>query len=318
MALELQAPGGRRGEVVLTRADVRPAVDHRHAHDAAVVAQGDLRAARQRLVGDAELPASEACRRSSGRPAVEAGAVPRRVAPSGTRSAARGRRLPAGPRADACTRARALIGLALTVAQHVRAARVGAIPVERHPARRCARTCSATVEPAGWIRPRTTARRPVRTFMRRSDTATFEAVAVGVVPWVSCADAARGHGRRAGICETERAAGQRSTPIELGPQNEVLLRLSCASDQAPVGDGRRHSGRGSATCPPPGWASCPAGSAVERPFDSSERRLRRLRSANAGHSCRSFAQAEPDAGSWRCRAGPARGRRSRPAVRPPQ
>ena len=45
---------GGGGEVVLAPAHVGPAVDHRHAQDAAVVAEGDLGPARQRLVGDAD------------------------------------------------------------------------------------------------------------------------------------------------------------------------------------------------------------------------------------------------------------------------
>src|SRR3712207_9072938 len=45
---EPEAALGRRGQVELARPDVRAAVDDPHGHDAAAVAQGDARAARDR------------------------------------------------------------------------------------------------------------------------------------------------------------------------------------------------------------------------------------------------------------------------------
>ena len=67
--------------------------------------------------------------------------------------------------------------------------RVGALTVERGPAP-VAPDLQRDGRPGGRIRPRTTARRPARTFRRRSLTPTFEAVAVGVVPWGSGSAAA--------------------------------------------------------------------------------------------------------------------------------
>jgi hypothetical protein len=64
---------GRFGEIEFAPGDKRPAVDDRHAHIAAVVAQGDERAARQCLVGDTHRAARE---RSSAREAAAA-SVPR-------------------------------------------------------------------------------------------------------------------------------------------------------------------------------------------------------------------------------------------------
>src|SRR3954465_14839880 len=53
-AAEAQAGLGGRGEIELAVAGIGPAVDDRHADGAPAVAQRDLRAAGQRLVGDAE------------------------------------------------------------------------------------------------------------------------------------------------------------------------------------------------------------------------------------------------------------------------
>src|ERR687894_301243 len=75
MAAEAEPRGGRRSEVVLAPADVRAAVNNRDAHLAPAALERDLRAARQRLVGDAELAVAQ--RAAAARPvAVEAGAVP--------------------------------------------------------------------------------------------------------------------------------------------------------------------------------------------------------------------------------------------------
>ena len=179
MALELQAPGRRGGEVVLARAGVRPAVDHRHAHHAAVVAQGDPRAARQRLVGDAELRGAQPA--TAAQPvAVEPGAVPRceRVAvhvepPEAVLAGRAAAHAHAGARAHRATHA---------VAQDVAPVRVGAITIERGPAP-MAPDLQRDRRPGGPDHAAHDARRPARTLRWRSLTPTFEAVAVGVVPW---------------------------------------------------------------------------------------------------------------------------------------
>src|SRR5215216_7054647 len=78
MAAEAEPRGGRLGQVVLAPADVRPAIDHRHAHLAVAALERDHRAARQRLVRDAEAAGVE--RAAAARAvAVETGPVPRGV-----------------------------------------------------------------------------------------------------------------------------------------------------------------------------------------------------------------------------------------------
>src|SRR4051794_30210244 len=133
-AAEAQAGLGGRGEVELAVAGVRPAIDDRHADGAPAVAQRDLRAAGQRLVGDAERPRRQ--RPAAGEvTAVQAGAVPRgdggavhAEAPDGV--------IGAGvPRVAAEEHAqRPGAGPRRAVAQRVAAAGVGAIAVEGAPA----------------------------------------------------------------------------------------------------------------------------------------------------------------------------------------
>src|SRR4051794_19908357 len=77
-AVEADAARGRAGEVVLAVADVGPAVDDRDADGPPPVAQRDARAARERLVGDAERADAERAAAAEV-VAVEAGAVPRRA-----------------------------------------------------------------------------------------------------------------------------------------------------------------------------------------------------------------------------------------------
>src|SRR5207344_3333218 len=74
---EVQAVGRGAGEVELAATHVGAAVDHRHAHAAPAVADGQHGAAGQRLVGDAELAGAEAAATAQMGP-VEAGPVPGR------------------------------------------------------------------------------------------------------------------------------------------------------------------------------------------------------------------------------------------------
>src|SRR5215208_6803650 len=132
MAAEAELPGRGRREVVLAGARVGAAVDHRHADATAVVAQRDLGAARQRLVGDAQLGVAQRAA-APGPPAVEAGAVPRGdrlavdvQAPDPAHGA-----IAAGPHEHARTRAHRVTAL---VAQPVAPLGAGAVAVDRAPA----------------------------------------------------------------------------------------------------------------------------------------------------------------------------------------
>src|SRR5262249_37672102 len=117
----------RRGEVELAAASERPAVHDRDADGPPAVAQRDLRAARQRLVGDAQR-ARRQRPAAAEMAAVEARPVPRRL------GAAEDVQAPdvlvRRARADADDGA---ARLARAEAEGERAARAGALAVDRVP-----------------------------------------------------------------------------------------------------------------------------------------------------------------------------------------
>src|SRR4051812_1617565 len=130
VTVEVQPLRGRGREVELTPAHVGTAVDHRHAHDATAMAQRDLRAAGQRLVRDAEPARGQ--RAATAQPVpVQARPVPGRVRRPVHVQAPQLAREPVAETDARGSAQRAPDAFA----QHVAAGAVGAIAVQRDPAR---------------------------------------------------------------------------------------------------------------------------------------------------------------------------------------
>ena len=167
---------------------------------------------------------------------------------------------------------------------------------------------------AGWIRPRTTARRPGRTFMRRSDTADLrgrgDGCALGVIGLRG-----GGHGRSAGVRETERAAASRqhanrAWASKRGPPSVVVERSTQCACERTAGD----SGHGRTVPHPAGHRALPArrSNGVRFSEVGSGRFVAPMQDIPVAN-----AQGRGAAGSSRYRAGPAPDRRSgRPSGRP--
>src|SRR3954452_15526187 len=102
------------------------------------------------------------------------------------------------------------------------------------------------------------------------------------------------HSRRAGIGDNERAAAYGSTPIELGPQDEVLLRLRVQRPTSwPAVDGTRQLEPPHTSVPHPAGHPAQPARAVERVFEASS-----PRSGGFLRQCRAFlaqsGEPEPD------------------------
>ena len=262
--------------------DVGAAVDHRHADAPAVVAQRDLRAARQRLVRDAELGVAQRAA-AAGLLAVEAGAVPggERLAVDvqpadpalgaviavARRSRARARSSDRGACRAACSGPGCRCGRGRSCASGCPCGSAGTRCGRRRAAARCPRRSPGGRRGCSDLALADADLRDARGRRRRGR-------ALGVSPARERARPPRGHGRskRNGV----QPAAQRGKP-----QLRHLLDSSAASACGVRGSA---SLRIRGTCPPPpASTSCARGSA----WPNGRSTLAALRATSGGgnHTC---------------------------------